>query len=140
MTTRVDAAIAEAMLMLRDLSRKAVEDTQTALVTPIELATDVGGAHGAAVVLRAVLETLIRASALTYQHLVDGAPRGVEITPEARLATCLMACAYGVPRPSGENGRPTEQEGVDATVLIMKQFRAIAGSEMPLPPGWRTGL
>lgn len=96
--------------------------------------------HGAAVVLRAALETLIRASALTYQHMVDGAPRGIEITPETRLAVCLIACAYGVPRPSGENGRSTEQNSIDATVLIMKQFRLIAGSEMPIPPGWRNGL
>ena len=132
--TTVEEAAADALAVIRDLERKAVEEVTNALKTTCALANMVGGAPGSMMVLRSVMDLVLTANAVTYRFMIDGA----EARPEDRLAVALLGAAFGVAKvpPGVEMSR---DEISAKTAVIMSQFRKIAGSEMPIPEQWNRG-
>ena len=130
-----EKASLDALAMIRDLERKALEDVTSVLKTTCALANMIGGAPGALMVLRSVLDLVLVANATTYRFVIDET-KSVEPRGEDMLAVALLGVAFGVAK--GGDGMTREELWVK-TAQIMSQFRKIAGSEMPIPPEWRRG-
>jgi hypothetical protein len=139
----INAKASKSMGIIRDLARKAMEDTMKAIDGPINLAADEGGPAGVFAVATQIAQMAVMGASIALTAMRAGSKgesikKALEPTSKGKRADkddllflCLSMYADGA-----REERDVEDGGKNKIAHAIKLFEQLRGYKPPLPKEW----